>query len=88
MEDIVLNGVELNVFKNGHNFFAVNVDLYSEDFGSVDEFANSFVGYNQVCGDEAFAVADLNHLLTGLESAVKGKINDFATVENKGNHTF
>ena len=53
-------------FEDCHALFAVDFEFYSEDFGSIDEFAHSFVGYNEVGSDEALAVTDFYNLFTGL----------------------
>ena len=81
MKDIVLYGVELKIFEDCHTFFAVDIELYSEDIGSVDQLTYCFVGYNEVGCDKAFAIADFYDFLTGFEGTVVGKFNDSATVE-------
>ena len=85
VEDIIGNGVELDVFYDSHTFFAVYVEFDSENIGSVDEFANGFVGYSEVGGDETFAIAEFNYFLTFLKSAGERKLYGSAAIENYGN---
>ncbi len=84
VEDGILYRVELEVFEDGHAFLTVDIEFYSEDVGSVDEFANSIVRYNEVGCNQALAIADFYDFLTGLEGAGIGKFYNRATIEHYG----
>ncbi len=87
VEDGVFNGVELEVFENGHTFVAVDIKLYSEDIGSVDQLAHCVVGNNEVGGDKTFAIADFYDFLAGFECAGERKLDNGAAVEYYGDKT-
>ena len=84
VEDVVLNGMELNIFQNSHSGLAVEVELDGEDVGSVDEFADSLVRNNDISGDKAFAITEFHDFLTFFECSGEGQVNKFATVDNSG----
>ena len=88
VEDVVFNGVELDVFDDSHAFFAVEVEFDGEDVGSIDEFANVVGCYSEVGCDEAFAVADFDDFFTVAELAGEGEFDDFAAVEDNGDEVF
>ena len=86
VEDVVLYGVEVDVLEDSVALLAVDVELDSEDVGSIDELAN-VLGLNYEIGsDEALGafLVDGHDLLTGLEGAGKGEVDDSAAVENNG----
>ena len=88
MQNGVLYGVELEILEHCHALFSVDVKFDSEDLGGVDEFAYSFFGYNQISGDQTFAIADFNEFLAGFQGAVVGEFDYFAAVEDYGNFLF
>ncbi len=84
MEDVVLNGVELDVLYNSVAGLAVYAKLDSKDVGGIDELAHVISLDGEVGGDEALVVADFHNLLTGLESAGEGEVDNIAAVEHNG----
>lgn len=87
VKDIVFNRMELNLTENSHLFAAVIFKFDSEDVGSIDEFANSFVGYCKVSGDDTAAVFDFNDFFSGLQGAFEGEFKRFAAIEDNGDFT-
>jgi hypothetical protein len=84
VEDRILNGVELNIFEDSHTFLAVDIELDSEDIGSVNEFTNSVLRNNEVSSDKTLTVTDFYEFFAGFKSTCKRKRYDFATVKNNG----
>ena len=69
-------------------FFAVDLEFDCEHVGSVHKLAYGVVAYNQVGGDETFAVADFYEFLTFLEFARIREFHDCTAVEDHGDETF
>ncbi len=87
VENVVLDGMELEVLEDGVALFAVDFEFDGEDVGGIDELAHCLVGYGDVGGDQALAVFDFNELFTGLESGGVGEGYDFAAIDDCGDFT-
>ena len=84
VEHGVLYGVELYFAEHCIALLTVYFELNSEYVGSIEELAHVVVIYYDIGSDDAFAVADLHELFTGLESCGVGEGNDFAAIEDSG----
>ena len=80
----VLYGVELYFAEHCIALLTVYFEFDSEYVGSIEELAHVVVLYYDIGSDDAFAVADLHELFTGLESCGIGEGNDFAAIEDSG----
>ncbi len=88
VEESVLHGLELQLFHHNLDVLAVELEVYLEDVGSVDELAYILTPDCDVGGDDAALVIDLHELLSGFESAVIGKFHDGSAIDHGGNQTF
>ena len=84
----VLHGLELQFLHDSVALLAVEFHLDSEDVGSVDELAHISSVHADVGSDDAALCVYLHELLTRLQCAGEGELNDFAAVEDCGDFAF